>query len=285
MMHSDRCTQPRLTAHAEPDTMSVEYHPAFGPALPTMNWVPAPRYLMRRDLLLRLFRERDPGRVLEFGCGSGALLAELAAGGFTATGIEQSDSALHLARWMTAGQPGVKILTDAAGEAQASYDYLAAFEVLEHIENDQDTLKAWAGYLRPGGTAILSVPAHPERWNPADIWAGHFRRYRCEDLHRLAEAAGLVVEKVVCYGFPLANIMEKIAAPIYERQLAKPTKEELDQAGRTGESGTDRRLLTRLWPIYSTFPARYAVQGALALQRRFLGSDRGIGYILIARKP
>lgn len=58
------------------------------------NWVPAPRYLMRRDLLLRLFGARKPGRVLEFGCGSGALLAELAGKGFTGTGIEQSEAAL-----------------------------------------------------------------------------------------------------------------------------------------------------------------------------------------------
>lgn len=263
----------------------VQYHPVFGPALPEANWVPAPRYLMRRDLLLRLFGARKPGRVLEFGCGSGALLAELAGNGFTGTGIEQSEAALRLARRMTAGFPGISVQADARDEAPESCDYLAAFEVLEHIEDDRATLALWSGYLRPGGTAILSVPAHPERWNPADVWAGHYRRYRREDLHALAQAAGLIVEEVICYGFPFANVMERLAAPVYARQLTKPAKDGLDQAGRTGESGTDRRLLTRLWPIYSAFPARHLVQGALALQRRFLGSDRGIGYILIARKP
>ena len=284
MISRDQTSDTILPASRDDDAR-VQYHPAFGPALPQANWVPAPRYLMRRDLLLRLLAERDPGRVLEFGCGSGALLAELALQGFSGTGIEQSEAALRLARKMTAGHPGMKILADAKDEAPESYDYLAAFEVLEHIEDDRGTLASWANYLRPGGTAILSVPAHPERWNPADVWAGHYRRYRREDLHALAQAAGLTVEKVVCYGFPLANVMEKMAAPVYARQLTKPAKDKLDQAGRTGESGTDRRLLTRLWPIYSAFPARHAIQGALALQRRFLGSDRGIGYILIARKP
>ncbi|MBN8630003.1 MAG: class I SAM-dependent methyltransferase [Rhodobacterales bacterium] len=267
------------------DADKVQIHPAFGPALPEANWVPAPRYLMRRDLVLKLFGTFEPGRVLEFGCGSGALLAELAGRGFSGTGIEQSETALHLARRMTVAHPEISIHADAGDQGAESYDFLAAFEVLEHIEDDRGTLAAWAGYLRPGGTAILSVPAHPERWNPADVWAGHFRRYRREDLHALAEAAGLIVEDVICYGFPFANLMERLAAPVYARQLAKPAKDNLDQAGRTGESGTDRRLLTRLWPIYSAFPARHALQGALALQRRFLGSDRGIGYILIARKP
>ena len=41
------------------DGAKVQVHPGFGPALPEANWVPAPRYLMRRDLLLRLFGNSD----------------------------------------------------------------------------------------------------------------------------------------------------------------------------------------------------------------------------------
>jgi SAM-dependent methyltransferase len=273
-----------LTPAPAADAAKVLHHRHFGPALPALNWVPAPRYLMRRDLVLRLLLPRGPGRILEFGCGSGALLAELAEQGFEAIGVEQSPAAMDLATRMTADRTGVRILAKSPEPVVPTQDYLAAFEVLEHIEDDHAALKDWVRHLRPGGTVLLSVPAHPERWNPADVWAGHFRRYRRSDLTALAAASGLIVEDLICYGFPVANLMERLAAPVYSRQSARQAKGGLDQAGRTGASGTDRRLLTRLWPVYSRFPVALALRGILALQRRFLGSDRGIGYILIARK-
>jgi SAM-dependent methyltransferase len=262
----------------------VEWHSSFGPALPSMNWVPAPRYLMRRDILLGLFAERVPGRIIEFGCGAGALLTELAQRGFVGIGVEHSASALRLSEAMTHAVPAVRIVSQVTDVPAESQDYLAAFEVLEHIEDDRRALQDWTRFLRRGGEVILSVPAHPERWNAADVWAGHFRRYTRQGLGDLAVGAGLQVDHILCYGFPVANLMERIAAPIYARQLSASKRAEIDKAERTGESGSDRRLLTRLWPVYKVFPARNILQSILALQRRFLRSDKGIGYIMIARK-
>ena len=42
----------------------------------------------------------------------------------------------------------VESLDELPGEA---FDYLFAFEVLEHIEADLDVLSAWATHLKPGG--------------------------------------------------------------------------------------------------------------------------------------
>jgi SAM-dependent methyltransferase len=239
---------------------------------------------MRRDILLRLFAKRSPGRIIEFGCGAGSLLAELARKGFVGIGIEQSASALRLSEAMTQDTPGARVVSDVTGIPAESQDYLAAFEVLEHIEDDRAALLDWTRFLRRGGEVILSVPAHPERWNAADVWAGHYRRYTRQGLGDLAAGAGLQVDTILCYGFPVANLMERFAAPIYARQLSALQREAVDKAQQTGASGSDRRLLTRLWPFYKSFPIRHLVLGVLALQRRFLNSDRGIGYILIARK-
>jgi SAM-dependent methyltransferase len=275
-------------SHLEPSPLAapaaIEWHPSFGPALPGMNWVPAPRYLMRRDILLRLLADRTPGRIIEFGCGAGSLLAELARKGFVGIGIEQSDSALRLSGAMTQDTPAARVIHDVTGIPAESQDYLAAFEVLEHIEDDRAALSDWTRFLRRGGEVIVSVPAHPERWNAADIWAGHYRRYTRHDLSDLAAGIGLQVESILCYGFPVANLMERVVAPIYARQLSVSTRATIDKAEQTGASGSDRRLLTRLWPFYRTFPIRHILTAVLALQRRFLASDRGIGYIMIARK-
>src|SRR3546814_16370989 len=94
-----------------------------------------------------------------------------------------------------------------------------AFEVLEHIEDDHAALRQWLGWLKPGGILLMSVPAHPSQWNEADVWAGHFRRYRKRELLGLVEENGLVLEHVECMGFPLANITERMQARGIEREL------------------------------------------------------------------
>lgn len=259
-------------------------HARYGPALPDLNWVPAPRYLLRRDILLPIFKTATPGSVLEMGCGAGALLSELAEHGYTGLGVDFSKSARKLARAFVADHPGMRISDTVTGESPGSFDFLCAFEVLEHIEDDLGALREWSRYLRSGGRLIISVPAHPERWNAADEWAGHFRRYRRQDLTQMVEAAGFRVQDVLCYGFPLANVMERATAGFYARQSANHEREKLDKTGRTGESGTDRRQLTRLWRFYSVFPVSLLMAGLWNLQRRALRSDRGVGYILIARK-
>lgn len=239
---------------------------------------------MRRDVLLGLFAKRSPGRIIEFGCGAGSLLAELARKGFIGIGIEQSTSAMRLSEAMTKGTPGATVVSEVTGIPFESQDYLAAFEVLEHIEDDRAALRDWARFLRRGGEIILSVPAHPERWNAADVWAGHYRRYTRQGLANLAAGAGLQIDSILCYGFPIANLMERFAAPVYARQLAASKGAMIDKAEQTGASGSDRRLLTRLWPVYRAFPTRHLLMAVLAIQRRFLKSNRGIGFIMIARK-
>ncbi|MEP5730541.1 MAG: class I SAM-dependent methyltransferase [Sulfitobacter sp.] len=267
-----------------PPAYEVIHHPHFGPSMPALNWVPAPRYLMRRDLLLRIFSRQTPGRILEIGCGAGSLLVDLSAKGFSALGVDQSASALRLARKLTAEDAAVDIAATPDDAQPESFDYLTAFEVLEHIEDDHAALADWSRYLRRDGTLIFSVPAHPHRWNAADEWAGHFRRYRRSDLHALAKGAGYEVTEIQSYGFPIANAMEKIGAKLYARQSAGEDRADMDITARTEESGTDRKLLTRLWPIYSALPVASAFRAMLAFQRLFTKGDRGIGYIVVARK-
>lgn len=75
-------------------------------------------------------------------------------------------------------------------------DLVVCQNVLEHIADDRSALVAMAKALRPGGTLALLVPAHPWLFNRLDRRFGHQRRYSLNRLDRLAEQAGLTVDRL-----------------------------------------------------------------------------------------
>ncbi|MEM7522414.1 MAG: methyltransferase domain-containing protein [Pseudomonadota bacterium] len=273
-----------MTKEAESAAESdVVLHPIYGAALPALNWIPAPRYLMRRSMVLRLMRDAPPSRILDIGCGAGALLLDLASMGHGGVGLDQSPQALALARKIHGPGAAFEIHESAKPEWDGAFDVVSAFEVLEHIEDDRAAAADWRRYLRPDGRLIVSVPAHPELWNAADEWAGHVRRYRRAELAATLSDAGFEVGRIDCYGYPVANVMERFRARAYGRQLAGKTVDGQGQVELTEESGADRRVESKFWPVFSRWPATMAMSAACAMQRLFLSGDMGNGYIALAR--
>ena len=87
----------------------MEFHPIYGLSIPERGWVPAPRYLMRRDRILKIMESLPGGRILEVGCGSGALLYDLSQMGFKCTGLETSPPALDIASYVHQNYADVEI--------------------------------------------------------------------------------------------------------------------------------------------------------------------------------
>ena len=145
-------------------------------------------------------------------------------------------------------------------------------------------MREWREYLKPSGRMILSTPAHPSRWNAADEWAGHVRRYTREQLVEAVEQAGFEVEQVECYGFPLANVMEVLTAPGYRRRLDQKRESSKGADALTNDSGSDRSAHAKFWPIHSGLLPTLAMQAFCNLQRPFLKSDFGTGYIVSAKR-
>lgn len=260
----------------------VIQHPQFGPAMPSLNWIPAPRYVLRRDRVLRLLAG-PPCRVLDIGCGPGALISELAARGYDAYGVDRSAKAQELGRHLQDQSPNMHLHPELDEEWKATFDLVMSFEVIEHLRDDIGALREWREYLKPGGRMILSTPAHPSRWNAADEWAGHVRRYTRQQLVDAVEKAGFIVEKVECYGFPLANVMEVLRARAYGRKLEAKKSVLKNAANMTADSGSDRSVDVSFWPIYSSAPSALIMSLFRNLQRPFLNSDLGNGFIVMAK--
>lgn len=89
----------------------------------------------------------------------------------------------------------------------SSFDVVAALDVLEHTENDLETLIDWLRVLRPGGTLLITVPAYQWLWSDHDEANMHYRRYTKKSLLRVLDKAGVQdinkVSYMIVFSLPL----------------------------------------------------------------------------------
>jgi hypothetical protein len=129
---------------------------------------------------------------------------------------------------------------------------------------------------------LISVPAHPRLWSAADEWAGHYRRYSKKDLIDVVRTAGLKIEYVECYGFPLGNLTEQMQARGIRRRLPK-TGLDPDHQINSNRSGIERDHVLRWYPAMRSPLGQLALRCALAAQAMSSGLPFGNGYLIRAR--
>ncbi|MGH3184287.1 MAG: class I SAM-dependent methyltransferase [Streptosporangiaceae bacterium] len=66
--------------------------------------------------------------------------------------------------------------------ASATFDLVCAFDIVEHVEDDDAALSELSRVARPGGTVLISTPLHPSAWTAFDDLVGHKRRYEPSQL-------------------------------------------------------------------------------------------------------
>lgn len=270
----------------EDDKKSEVIETMFGPAAPSLGWVPAPRYVLRRDRILHHLGRESTGRLLEIGCGSGALLRELSLAGFDCTGLETSAAARRLSMHFSTSSAPFEVFSEPESDWEEHFDVITTFEVLEHIKDDADALKKWSKWLRPNGRLILSVPSREKYWSDHDVWAGHCRRYERKQLTLLLEAAGFEVSVVESYGFPTANLLLPLRKVVSRRSIEESKIDAEDSHARTAASGVDRGVDVRMYPFVANPLGSAALAMACLAQRPFLKFDLGNGYLAVAfRRP
>jgi SAM-dependent methyltransferase len=132
-------------------------------------------------------------RILDVGCGTGANLQMLAEFG-AAEGVDVSPEALEFCR-----ARGLAKVKQGAAEnlpfADASFDLVTGLDVVEHLDDDIAGLREMQRVLRPGGRAVLFVPAFMFLWGVQDDISNHRRRYTLPELKQRLKEAGLTVER------------------------------------------------------------------------------------------
>ena len=127
-------------------------------------------YRVRAELLRRVFEPYvgAPEHVLDVGSADGPSVDWLEGHG-RRTALDVDPRGL---------KPG-----DVCGSAlalpfrDACFDVVAAFDVVEHVPDEDGILAELARVLRPGGRLLISVPAYQWAWSGHDVANGHFRRY------------------------------------------------------------------------------------------------------------
>jgi len=195
----------------------------------------------RATSLNRLVLELVPnGHVLDIGCGSGALSAELHKSGRTVTSQDASERMVAMAKMHLERQgfpaTEVRLGTVDSIEERATFDGIVALDVIEHIEDDLEAVTRLREALKPQGALVLSVPALTWLYGPKDVAVGHFRRYDKPALTTLLERAGFRVE--TCRYWNALGI-----APVW---LANLRGTRLDESLRYSSSPMKRALNTAL---------------------------------------
>jgi 2-polyprenyl-3-methyl-5-hydroxy-6-metoxy-1,4-benzoquinol methylase len=142
-----------------------------------------PKLILRESCVHDLSSSWSAGRFIEMGAGTGHMTRIFLEKGFYGACHDLGADSRNLLRENLEYAAERMLVVDQLSELAAeSFDYLLAFEVLEHIEKDGEVMREWMRYLKPGGRLLISVPAHQRKYGRSDELVGHVRHYEKKGL-------------------------------------------------------------------------------------------------------
>jgi SAM-dependent methyltransferase len=154
-------------------------------------------FVVRNELIVGLVNKFFPGahQFLEIGCGNGAVLRAIANSRRweRLVGSELHPTGLALARKRLPSEVEFVQMDARQVPAVGVFDLTGAFDVIEHIADDEGVLRGMRAATQTGGGTIIAVPQHPWLWSHADDLAHHQRRYRRGELEAKLRRNGFEV--------------------------------------------------------------------------------------------
>ncbi|MDH4233429.1 MAG: class I SAM-dependent methyltransferase [Nitrospirota bacterium] len=262
----------------------IENHPAFSPGLARMNegfdadyfgelskleagnfW-----FRSRNDLILYTLKRYFPQaeNFFEIGCGTGFVLAAIEKA-FPHLLLFGSDIySLGVSFASKRMQNALLFQMDARSiPFEQEFDVIGAFDVLEHIHEDQLALKQIWRALKHGGGIIITVPQHLFLWSKTDEASCHVRRYSAKELK----------EKVVRAGFEIVKMTSFVTLLLPFMMASRHKKQKSDQ---DFDVFTELRLNGTLNSIFE-----HILDFERLLIRLGVNLPAGGSLLLVARKP
>ncbi len=167
-------------------------------------------------------------RVLDVGCGTGAVLASLSQQ-YDAYGTDTSPLAIEFCKRRNLDKV-FQCTLDAFPYPDLKFDLILLLDVIEHIDDDKGIIRLASRFLNPGGSVLVTVPAYQFLWTRHDEINFHKRRYVKSGLRRVLEEAGLKLRLLSYFNtilFPVAlvgRLGEKMFPPKIDQTLKIPSQ-------------------------------------------------------------
>ena len=197
----------------------------------------------RNRLLIWALQQYFPKaeKFLEVGCGTGFVLSGLkqAFPNLVLSGSEVFSDGLSFA---AARLPQVELFQMDARRIpfQDEFDVIGAFDVLEHIKQDEEVLAQMHHATRKGGGILITVPQHRFLWSPVDEFARHVRRYEMRELRDKVSRAGFSVVRLTSF---VSFLLPLLMASRFKQRM---TGEEVDPSAEYNMSNLLNNTLEKI---------------------------------------
>jgi SAM-dependent methyltransferase len=190
----------------------------------------------RNRILAQVFKRfTDASRpldVLEIGCGNGGVIDTLR----RIPNLRLTGSEIYLQglRYARAKMPDVDFIQLDATDIpfRGAFDVVGAFDVLEHIDDDELVMRQVRHALRPDGLFVVTVPQYQWMWSTLDELVHHKRRYGTRELDVKLKRAGFDV--VYRTSFVTALLPVMVATRLFDRVRRRTGDTKAEFSNRVG---------------------------------------------------
>lgn len=160
------------------------------------------------DPIEAALREVQPSRVLDLGCGNGALTKKLSDKGYEISGCDVDQEGVDFAK-----QQGLNCFVHSVYDSpealgEGTYDAIISAEVIEHLFTPMKLLETANYCLRPGGVLVITTPYHGylknlvlallNKWDTHmdPFWnGGHIKLWSRKTLEKALRESGFKVQR------------------------------------------------------------------------------------------
>lgn len=162
----------------------------------------------------------DFSSFLEVGCGTGYVLSGVSKA-FNHRSLHGSEIFIAGLKFAAARLPSVDFMQMDARNIPytEAFELIGGFDVLEHIDDDEEVMRQIHAALKPRGCFLITVPQHAWLWSPVDEHACHVRRYSSGELHHKLEQSGFDIVRSTSFVTGLLPIM--ILSRFYQARIRR----------------------------------------------------------------